>query len=424
MKDTKTAFKTVIPIVFIVLCIFTMLVTAGILLSDQKLNLENGIKENIGNFLDFKIEDKISKPFFTPDSASFTIPALPAYFPKEMEETPTLRTTHDPGFSLSTKYQTSDFYQGKINYVDIEIKNDGSTPIFIQKFGVLINSSEKTIYSENCGVLLSEGEEQDLGVIGALMPEGKEKVNLKIVLWLLAENSEGEWYEYKPQFLEEFREDLKPLPEKTNPPYTYNPLYTYQTLNKLVEPSDPKIRETAVELAKTEPGAYNIYQICTLFDKVRKDIDYVSDPRGQDIWEAANTTLETGAGDCEDQAILLSSFIEAIGGTTRIYLTDTHAFAAVYIGNENQEIEAAIKGIRAYYGNVDVHYITDEYGSWLMLDPTSSFYAGGLPGTTAPTVIPAENPNKNQNGEDRETYGGWTFVNTSGVTVVDINPEN
>ena len=47
----------------------------------------------------------------------------------------------------------------------------------------------------------------------------------------------------------------------------------------------------------------------------------------------ANVTLKVGAGDCEDQAILLSSMIEAVGGTTRVYLTDNHAFAAVYIGN-------------------------------------------------------------------------------------------
>jgi transglutaminase-like putative cysteine protease len=417
MKDTRITFKTAVSIV---LCICAVLAATGILLSASGSDLENGIIREIGNFFDLKIEDEISKPFFTPDSSSFTIPALPAYSPKEVEEAPALRTMHDPGFSLSSKYQTSDFYQGKVNYVDINIKNEGNTPIFIKKFGISISSSEKQIYSQDCGVLLSQGEEQDLGVIGALMPEGKEKVNLSIVLWILAENSEGEWYEYQPQFLEEFSEDLKSLPEKTNPPYKYNPSYAYKTLNKLVEPSDPAIREAAAEIAKTEPGTYNIYQICALFDKVRKDINYVSDPRGSDIWEPANSTLKIGAGDCEDQAILLSSLIEAIGGTTRIYLTDTHAFAAVYIGNETSTREAVINGIRAYYGDVDVHYITDEYGSWLMLDPTSSFYAGGLPGTTAPTASPTENPIE----ENKETYGSWTFINTSEVAVIDINPES
>lgn len=67
---------------------------------------------------------------------------------------------------------------------------------------------------------------------------------------------------------------------------------------------------------------------------VKEEIEYVSDPRGNDIWEPANVTLRIGAGDCEDQAILLSSMLEAVGGTTRVYLTDNHAFAAVYLATE------------------------------------------------------------------------------------------
>jgi transglutaminase-like putative cysteine protease len=104
--------------------------------------------------------------------------------------------------------------------------------------------------------------------------------------------------------------------------------------------------------------------------------------------------------------------LEAVGGTTRIYLTDTHAFVAVYIGNGTKATEAAVKGIRAYYGNVDVNYLTDEYGSWMMLDPTSSLYAGGLPGTTAQVKI--------QPTGENETQKTWTFVNTSKVKVIDI----
>jgi len=146
---------------------------------------------------------------------------------------------------------------------------------------------------------------------------------------------------------------------------------------------------------------------------VKEEIEYVSDPRGNDIWEPANVTLRIGAGDCEDQAILLSSMLEAVGGTTRVYLTDTHAFTAVYIGNGTDSTDATVKGIRAYYGNVDVNYLTDEYGSWLMLDPTSSLYAGGLPGKTAQVKVQAVGEN--------ETHRSWTFINTSTVKVIDIS---
>jgi transglutaminase-like putative cysteine protease len=86
----------------------------------------------------------------------------------------------------------------------------------------------------------------------------------------------------------------------------------------------------------------------------------------------------------------------------------------VYIGNGTEVINALVKGIRAYYGNVDVNYLTDEYGSWLMLDPTSSLYAGGLPGKAAQAKIKAATGDK--------TYRSWTFVNTSEVRIIDINP--
>ena len=107
--------------------------------------------------------------------------------------------------------------------------------------------------------------------------------------------------------------------------------------------------------------------------------------------------------------------LEAVGGTTRVYITDTHAFAAVYVGSGTGSTEAATRGVRAYYGNVDVNYLTDKYGSWLMLDPTSSFYAGGLPGKTAQVKVKATG----ENGINR----AWTFLDTREVKVIDVNPK-
>ncbi|WP_243684080.1 hypothetical protein [Methanosarcina barkeri] len=49
-----------------------------------------------------------------------------------------------------------------------------------------------------------------------------------------------------------------------------------------------------------------------------------------------------------------------------------------------------------------------------MLDPTSSLYAGGLPGKTAPAKVKA--------AEGNETYRSWTFVDTNEVKAIDINP--
>lgn len=384
-------------------------VFTGVLSSDSIESFKNEVTDYISSGLNSRSEESA----YTPEPALFTSPAIPTYSPKKIGSTPIMRTPLQPGFSLSSNYQTSELFQGGVGYMKIRIKNEGRNPIFIDKFGISVNASKSRIYSEDCGVLILPEEEKNLGVISFQIPE-EEKADLNLILWLLASTSEGKWHEYEPYSLKNFRVDLKPMPEKSAPKYRSNPVPYFETINQLVEPAEPSVRSKAAEVARSYPGAYNIYQVCALFDMVKEKIEYVSDPRCNDIWEPANVTLKIRAGDCEDQAILLSSMLEAVGGTTRIYLTNNHAFTAVYIGNGTDATEATVKGVRAYYGDVDVNYLTDKYGSWLMLDPTSSLYAGGLPGRTAQVKVKA--------AEGNETYRSWTFVNTSQVRVIDINP--
>ncbi|RXA16935.1 transglutaminase family protein [Methanosarcina sp. MSH10X1] len=409
MKDSGVSGKDAASVTA-VLCVFLIIATfTGILSSDSIENL----KDEVAGYIASGFEPGSPENTFTPEPALFTSPAIPTYSPRKNELTPVLRTPLQPGFSLSSNYQTSEFFQGEPGYIRISIKNEGRNPIFIDRYGVSVNSSESRIYSEDCGALISPGEEANLGVIVVQVP-AEEKASFKIVLSLLASTSEGKWHEYDHYFLKDFTVNLKPTPEKSIPAYRYNPASYFETINRLVEPAEPDVRSKAAEVARSYPGAYNMYQVCALFDMVKEKIEYISDPRGNDIWEPANVTLRIGAGDCEDQAILLSSLLEAVGGTTRVYLTNSHAFAAVYIGNGTAATDASVKGVRAYYGDVDVNYLTDEYGSWLMLDPTSSLYAGGLPGKTAQARVKA--------AEEDETYRSWTFVNTSEVRVIDINP--
>ncbi|AKB78969.1 hypothetical protein MSHOH_2486 [Methanosarcina horonobensis HB-1 = JCM 15518] len=408
MNNSEVLEKNTPSTVLILLICLVLVTITGFFFSDSIGVFAHELKDYLG----LGADSENSEQAFIPDTASFTSPAIPLYSTEKNELTPILRTPLQPGFSLSSNYQTSELFQGGIGYLKISIKNEGRNPIFIDRYGVSVNASESRIFSEDCGALLSPGEEKNLGIIAVRVPE-EEKASLSIVLWLLASTSEGKWHEYDPYFLNGFNTDLKPMPEKNSPKYRYNPGYYFRTINRLVEPSEPDVRAKAAETARSYPGAYNIYQVCALFDMVKEEIEYVSDPRGNDIWEPANVTLRIGAGDCEDQAILLSSMLEAVGGTTRVYLTDNHAFAAVYLGNGTDSTEAAVKGVRTYYGNVDVNYLTDEYGSWLMLDPTSSLYAGGLPGKTAQTKVEAVGEN--------ETYRSWTFVNTTEVKVIDIS---
>lgn len=75
----------------------------------------------------------------------------------------------------------------------------------------------------------------------------------------------------------------------------------------------------------------NDYQKTTaLLDFVSNNIHYVSDP-GDGLEYARNPidTLIAGAGDCEDQALLLCSLLEAVGVKTYMAFTDDHVFVLV-----------------------------------------------------------------------------------------------
>lgn len=397
--------------VIAVFCICLLIVLmVGFFFSNSNGNFANDLKVYIGLGSAFENQDGV----FTPDPTLFTSPVIPGYSPNKKEPAPVRKTLLQPGFSLSSNYQTSDFFRGGVSYFKISIKNDGRNPIFISRYGISVSASRNRIYSRECGVLLSPGEEKTLGVIAFQVPD-EEKASFNIVLWPLACTSQGKWHEYEPYHLNKFTVDLKPMPEKVNYIYRYNPASYFTIINRLVEPAEPSVRNTAGEVARAYPGTYNIYQVCAIFDNVKDKIKYVSDPRSHDFWAPADTTLNVGAGDCDDKAILLSSMLEAVGGTTRVYLTDTHAFAAVYIGSGTGATEAATRGVRAYYGNVDVNFLNDKYGSWLMLDPTSSLYAGGLPGKTAQVKV--------QDTRKYEISRTWTFVDTGEVKVIDVNPE-
>ena len=82
-----------------------------------------------------------------------------------------------------------------------------------------------------------------------------------------------------------------------------------------------------------------------------------------------------------------------------MYLTDDHAFAAVYVGTDTEEIS---KAISEYYGSVPVRYMEDASGSWLILDATSGMYVGDIPAGAI------------------STGSMWGFVNTTRVVVVDV----
>jgi len=60
-----------------------------------------------------------------------------------------------------------------------------------------------------------------------------------------------------------------------------------------------------------------------------QDMQYVSDPASRQYVQSPAETLLSGAGDCEDMALLYSAMAESIGIDSDIGTTGTHAFVRV-----------------------------------------------------------------------------------------------
>ena len=340
---------------------------------------------------------------YVPDINGMTVPLAFSQNPIAYEQMPEPTSFMHPGFDMASRLQRMGMYQGSTGVVDLSIRNEGSRDMFIYSYGIRVEENDQFISMEN-GITIPPGEERKIGMIGLEIPENTDTITIRPTISMLAQTKSGSWFDCKEEVFDEIELETSPLPEKEYPEQYSNKPYLFEKANDKVNSRDIGVRQIAVGAAKEYPGAYNIFQICSLFDYTKENIQYISDPRGGDYWADPNETLQVGAGDCDDYATLMAALIEAIGGTSRIYLTDDHAFAAAYIGNDTQHIEEIAEAIRQYHGPVPVYYTTDEYGSWLMLDPTSSMYPGDLPGGTAPTK------------------DGWTYLNTTTIRTIDIIP--
>ncbi|MGP8321398.1 MAG: PGF-CTERM sorting domain-containing protein [Methanosarcinaceae archaeon] len=333
-------------------------------------------------------------------------PEIPSYQPYDFELKPTADVFIEPGYSFSSLIEWSEFYDNSRGFVKVWLKNTGDNPLFIYAYGVETQGlPEGGWIPSKIGLTIYPGEKKYLGIASVYVDDDVDNFSLKQCFALMAKTDKGKWYDYKTVFMEEITEILvNPTLTKREPIYQSDHGNQFTQINKLIFPMDPTIRNTAIQTAKKHPGAYNIYQVCGLFDYVVVNTEYVSDPRGLEYMAKPCETLIAGAGDCDDYSILLAALIDAIGGTPRIYMTDNHMFAAVYIGDENN-INCIESAIGKYYNTpITLHYLTDDSGVWLLLDPTNSLYAGGLPGGAKPTRT------------------GWTFENATNISVIDITP--
>ncbi|MET1160355.1 MAG: transglutaminase-like domain-containing protein [Thermoprotei archaeon] len=126
-----------------------------------------------------------------------------------------------------------------------------------------------------------------------------------------------------------------------------------------------------------------VFKVYSISKWVTGHIVYVSDPWSVEYIASPREVLETGAGDCEDYAVLLAALYRSIGLKSAIGLVDIdgdqkveHAAAPVYIDEDLSRVELVTEAIYYVldysYKGLPFHYIEDSKtgeGLWLVIDP-------------------------------------------------------
>jgi len=266
-------------------------------------------------------------------------------------------------------YKNSSLIQHHRGSFWIEIENTGRTDIFVYGFAIKIDGKEqKSIF--HGGKKISAGEGEHFLFSFDCPDEGNHTYQLGV--YYMA-GLRGRWYDHGLEYFDGIRE-MKIEGYQSGGYKLYKNYYKYfDKINKLVDTNDFEVIKKTKEITSSYGSSYNVGKICAIFEWIYLNIPYVNDTERE--WQTPPYTLSNG-GDCEDFAMLLASMITIAGGNARVYLTDRHAFAAIYIGNDL----SILKNIDSYYNaNLSYAFFKDELGYWLVADPLSSFRIGFLP---------------------------------------------
>jgi hypothetical protein len=103
-------------------------------------------------------------------------------------------------------------------------------------------------------------------------------------------------------------------------------------LRRALDPTEPTVRNTAVQLAARNEGTFRVEQVASIWSYVREHWRYVNDPRGREYVALPRESIQNNyAGDCDDFAVTLAAMVRAIGGEARVVFMEGsrggHAYA-------------------------------------------------------------------------------------------------
>jgi hypothetical protein len=305
-------------------------------------------------------------------------------------------------------------YGGTIN---IFLKNNGTNRIYVYRIGIKLSWQQRMFrqdqdpYAES-GVYIAAGEKKQAGMVRFDGPVEAREYKYSLLFSLYLEDDSGSWNDCGEQETSDKSFSVVDFTAVTDYKERYNLAQYYDKINDLVDPLSDSVINLSHELASDYPGVFNIFQVCAIFDYVAANIMYFSDPSStENYWCTPEQTIKFG-GDCEDHSTLLASMMIALGGSARMYMTDSHAFTGLYIGDESN-IYAITQAIHSYYRtDVSLFYLKDELGVWLMVDTIGSLYLGGLPLGAVPA-------------KDGLSGDGWSwgFTETESFYITDVIPK-
>lgn len=117
-----------------------------------------------------------------------------------------------------------------------------------------------------------------------------------------------------------------------------------------IDPQDENIKRVANKVTSIACDGTPVCQAKAIYYFVRDNIGYVKDPSYGEYFELPLYTLITGAGDCDDHAILAANLYEAIGIKTRFVFVPSHVYIQIYLPDAPRTIK--------------------QVGDWINLDPT------------------------------------------------------
>lgn len=155
---------------------------------------------------------------------------------------------------------------------------------------------------------------------------------------------------------------------------------------------DLAVRKAASDAVAKHPGALSVNQLLDIYDWVHANVFYHNVPLDMYPPYYPNETLATKSGDCKNQAVLLASMVQSVGGSARVMIVPEchHAFTEVYLGTEI-DTAAMAKAIRAHYqgaGTVTWHEnrrADNKTDYWFIFDTAG----GNFPGETIPGCLNA-----------------------------------